>query len=191
MGPEEVYPAGPGVTGVQGDITNVSEVLGQVTALPSDHEDGSCACSEARLDGYDDILFPRLAQGSGLPTLQRPARRGRMRYHNRNLHPVRQLRDPHQRLIGTKPPGAAIERKVKGQDRDAVPLGEASQLVLLVGIPSSSIIIRPHRTRPRRSRRIHVRGQTCRRPCAEAQGCLNARRAISRNLSSVHGEWFW
>src|SRR5919107_2391848 len=111
-------------------------MLGEVTALTSDPEHASGLSPGHVLYGHDNPLLPRLAQGSGLPTLQWPARCGWMRHYDGHLHSARQHRDPHQRLLGTEPPGAAKERDVEGQDREAVPLGEISEIVLLMRVPA-------------------------------------------------------
>src|SRR5829696_8554679 len=86
VGPEEIDFAGPGVTSVQCYLTHVRQVLGQVTALPPNPEKASCPALGHVLHGHDYALLPRLAQGSRLPPLQRPAWRWRMRHYNR--HPI-------------------------------------------------------------------------------------------------------
>src|ERR687895_157037 len=96
VSPEDIDLAGPGVTGIQRHIAHIREVLGQVAALPPDTEHARPAALGHVLDGHDDTLLPRLAQGSGLPTLQRSARRWWMRHYYRYLHPARQSRNPHQ-----------------------------------------------------------------------------------------------
>src|SRR5918993_5732048 len=134
VGSEEIDFACARVTGVQCYLTHVRQVLGQVAALPPDPEKAHCPALGHVLHGHGYALLPRLAQGSRLPPLQRPAWRWRMRHYNRHLHPTRQSRDPHQRFFRTKPPGTASRRRVEGQDRDAMPLVETSQIVLLVRI---------------------------------------------------------
>src|SRR5918994_5528872 len=194
VGPEDVDFAGPGVAGVQRDITHVREVFGQVTALPPGPEKRYGPAPGHVLHGHDYTLLPRLAKGSRLPPLQRPARWWRMRHYNRHPHPTRQPRDPHQRFFRTKPPCAASQRRVKGQDRDAVPHGEVSQIVLLVGIPAfvhhdlDPVVpgLRDPGAYPFEAERVE-------RTRAEDDGSSDqiSPRRISRNLCSVEGEWFW
>src|SRR3712207_2056797 len=105
VGPEDVDLAGPGVTGVQCYLTHAREVLGQVAALPPDLEKACCPASGHVLDGHDYTLLPRLAKGSRLPPLQRPAWWWRMRHYDRHLQTARQPRDPHQCLLGIESPG--------------------------------------------------------------------------------------
>jgi len=117
-----------------------------------------------------------------------------MCHYNGHLHPTRQPRDPHQRFLGTKPPGAASKWRVEGQDRDAVPLDEISEIVLLVGIPAfvhhdlDPVVpgLRDPSVYPLKAERVE-------RACTEDDGARHqiSTRRISRNLASVEGEWFW
>src|ERR687895_797922 len=194
VGPEEVDLAGPGVAGVQCDLALAREVLGQVTALPPNPEKASCPALVHILDGHDDALLPRLAQGSSLPVLQRPAWRWWMRHYYRHLQPTGQPRDPHQRFFRSKPPSTASQRRVEGQDRDAVPLDEVSQIVLLVGIPAfvhhdlDPVVpdLRDPSVYPVEAERVE-------RARTEDDGASHqiSPRRISKNRSSVEGEWFW
>src|SRR5919112_5765720 len=117
-----------------------------------------------------------------------------MRHYYRHLQPTGQPRDPHQRFFRSKPPGAAPQRRVEGQDRDAVPLDEISQIVLLVGIPAfvhhdlGSVVpgLRDPTVYPFEAEGVE-------RACTEDDRSYHqiSPCRISKNRLSVEGEWFW
>src|SRR5215207_11368985 len=122
MGPKDIYLARPCVARVERDVAHVGEVVGQETAPAPDAEDASGLAARHVLDSHGDALLARLAQGVRLPALQGPAWRRRMGHYDRDLLLPGQPRDPHQRLFRPQTPGTAAQRRVEGQDRDAVPL---------------------------------------------------------------------
>src|SRR5215207_4940262 len=194
VGPKEVDPARACVARVERHVAHVREVFSQVTTSAPDPENTSGLPTGHVLDGYYATMVPRLDKGSGLPAFQRSAWRRRMSHYYRHVHLLGQLCDPHQRLLRSEPPGAASKRRVERQNRDAVPLDEALQIVLLVGIPAFV----HHDLHPvvtcLRNPAIHPFEAECvERAGAEDDGDLHQRapRRISRNLSSVDGEWFW
>src|SRR5918999_265693 len=42
----------------------------------------------------------------------------------------------HEGLAGIETPGALVERRVQGKNRDAVPVGQVGQIGVLVGVPA-------------------------------------------------------
>src|SRR5215218_3068534 len=89
---------------------------------------------------------------------------------------------------------AASKRRMEGQDGHAVLLDEVSQIFLLVGIPAFihhdlySVVpgLRDPTVYPVKAERVE-------RACTEDDGARHqpSPRRISRNRSSVEGEWFW
>ena len=117
-----------------------------------------------------------------------------MRHYDRHLQPTGQSRDPRQRFFRSKLPGTTSQRRVEGQDRDAVPLDEVSQIVFLVGIPAfvhhdlDPVVpgLRDPGVYPVKAERVE-------RARTEDDGASHqiSPRRISKNRSSVEGEWFW
>ena len=132
----QVHLARPDVAGVEGDVSQTEEVLGQVAApVAPEAEDAArlgAACSRPR--PRRPARAPRA--GAGGPALQRPARWRRVRHDDGYPGTAGEAGRADQGLFGREVPGAAAQWRMESQDGKVVLLREVVEVGALVGVPA-------------------------------------------------------